>query len=327
MNLPLIAAGLAVAGTVLYAVFGGADFGGGVWDLLATGVRARAQRELVARAVAPIWEANHVWLIFVIVVLFVCFPSVYATIGIALHVPLSLMLVGIVLRGAAFAFRSHDYGASQRRWDAVFAVSSVVSPIMLGVCVGAVASGDIRVVDGVVSGTTAWWAPFPALCGVTALCEFAHLAAAFLVFEAKDDGLRRDFQLRAAVSGVVGLLAVASCTLAMRSGAPLLWSGLVGLGAAIPLVFAVMVGSTAASATGRAGLARVLATARVVLIVTGWAAAQFPFLVVPDLVIATSAAPEVVLEASLLIIGAGSLLLVPAFIALYTVFKSRVVAG
>ncbi|HLA79552.1 MAG TPA: cytochrome d ubiquinol oxidase subunit II, partial [Vicinamibacteria bacterium] len=143
MPLELALAGVLMAALVIYALGGGADFGGGVWDLLASGPRAASQRRTIEQAIGPIWEANHVWLILVIVVLFVAFPPGFAALGTALHIPLALMLIGIVLRGSAFAFRS--YGAASdleaRRWGRVFAVASLVTPLTLGWSVGAVASG------------------------------------------------------------------------------------------------------------------------------------------------------------------------------------------
>src|SRR5262249_36676422 len=136
-----------IASLVLYALGAGADFGGGVWDLLASGPRAKRQRELIAHAIGPIWEANHVWLILVIVLLFVAFPPAFAAMSIVSHIPLAVMLVGIVLRGSAFVFRSYDVQTDdvQTRWSRLFAVGSIVAPVMLGVCVGAIASGNIRV--------------------------------------------------------------------------------------------------------------------------------------------------------------------------------------
>src|SRR5215213_5245590 len=126
-----------------YVLFAGADFGGGVWDLLASGSSRERQREVVGHAIGPIWEANHVWLILAIVLTFSCFPPVFARLGTVLHIPLTLMLVGIVLRGSAFTFRTYDeaHDAVQRRWGRIFAGASLVTPVLLGVCIGAVASG------------------------------------------------------------------------------------------------------------------------------------------------------------------------------------------
>src|SRR5205085_11691106 len=156
MSSALLLGAVIVIAMMLYALGGGADFGGGVWDLLASGNGAARQRELIARAIAPVWEANHVWLILIIVLLFVCFPLAFASLTTALHVPLTVMLIGIVLRGSAFAFRSYDRAATaiQRRWSTLFAIASVIAPVMLGVCAGAVLAGHIRVdpATGVVSG-------------------------------------------------------------------------------------------------------------------------------------------------------------------------------
>jgi cytochrome d ubiquinol oxidase subunit II len=145
LTLAEVAAWVIVVALNAYVLFGGADFGGGVWDLLASGPRRRRQQELVANAIGPIWEANHVWLIVAVVMLFVCFPAAFAAFGTVLHIPLSLMLIGIVLRGSAFVFRSYSYGprSEQRRWGQIFAVSSLITPAVLGMCVGAVVSGNV----------------------------------------------------------------------------------------------------------------------------------------------------------------------------------------
>ena len=142
----LIITGVIGAALILYTLTAGADFGGGVWDLLARGPRAADQRRVIAEAIAPIWEANHVWLILVVVLLFVCFPAAFAAISTALHIPLTLMLVGVVLRGSAFTFRAYDPkpGAGARRWSQVFAIASLITPITLGVTLGAVSGGFER---------------------------------------------------------------------------------------------------------------------------------------------------------------------------------------
>src|SRR5216684_4080407 len=138
-----------ITALILYALLGGADYGGGVWDLFAFGKRAPAQRALIAQAIGPVWEANHVWLIFVIVVLFTAFPPAYAALSVALFVPLHLVLVGITLRGAAFVFRGPQAGGpGSGPWGAVFGVASVITPALLGMCVGAVSAGGLRVRGG-----------------------------------------------------------------------------------------------------------------------------------------------------------------------------------
>jgi cytochrome d ubiquinol oxidase subunit II len=132
---------------VLYALTGGADFGGGVWDLFALGRRARGQREAIAKAIGPIWEANHVWLIVVLVLLWTCFPRVFAAIGTALHLPLAATLMGIILRGTAFVFRHYDRqdAGSHLGWSLVFAIGSLLTPVTFGVAIGAISSGRMPI--------------------------------------------------------------------------------------------------------------------------------------------------------------------------------------
>jgi cytochrome d ubiquinol oxidase subunit II len=145
IGMPEIVAGLIVLALNAYVLMGGADYGGGVWDLFATGARRDAQRELISESIAPIWEANHVWLIVVVVMLFTGFPSAFATLGTVLHIPLTVMLIGIVLRGSSFVFRSYgpQTTLNRRRWGTTFAAASVVTPLLLGDIVGAVTSGDV----------------------------------------------------------------------------------------------------------------------------------------------------------------------------------------
>ncbi|MBY0395150.1 MAG: cytochrome d ubiquinol oxidase subunit II, partial [Thermoleophilia bacterium] len=144
-----LAAATALFGLMAYAVLGGADFGGGVWDLFAAGPRKRAQRAAIARAMGPVWEANHVWLIFLIVVLFTCFPYGYGPLAVALFVPFHLALAGIMLRGASFVFRSYqsqrtEASAETSAWGVVFGIASIISPVLLGAAFGVVTEGLIR---------------------------------------------------------------------------------------------------------------------------------------------------------------------------------------
>src|SRR5687767_8004967 len=181
------AAAVALVSTMLYAVLGGADFGGGIWDLFASGPRKYQQRAAIARAMGPVWEANHVWLIFVLVVLFTCFPYAYARLSTALFVPFHLALLGIMLRGASFVFR--DYGrieAGHSRWSVVFGVASVISPFLLGAAFGAVTAGGINLSAGgeVVVGTIPpYLRGYSLACGLLALSTCAYLAAVYLTVE------------------------------------------------------------------------------------------------------------------------------------------------
>lgn len=323
-------AGVLLAALMLYALGAGADFGGGVWDLFASGPTRERQRETIAHAIGPIWEANHVWLILVIVVMFSAFPPAFATIATALHVPLTLMLIGIVLRGSAFAFRSsyEPGGPMERRWERTFAIASVITPIMLGVCVGAVASGRLAMdpdTGAPIEGFFApWLAPFPLVNGGFTLALFAFLAAVYLTLETEDPALRRAFRARALVaafaSGVMAWLAF----LLAGSGAPMVRDGLAHRPWSLPFQLGtgtVALGAIVALWRERYRLARLLAIAQVTLILGGWGLAQYPHLVEPDLTIANSAAPPQVLGALLWVLGVGSLLLFPALFYLFRVFK------
>jgi cytochrome d ubiquinol oxidase subunit II len=325
--LALATALVIVIGLNLYALSGGADFGGGVWDLLARGPRADRQRELIEHSIAPIWEANHVWLILVIVVLFTGFPPAFARITIFLHVPLLLMLLGIVARGAAFSFRAYGNpeGESQRGWGRVFAAASLITPVLLGMVIGALASGDLSPRPSSASVYfTSWIGIFPAAVGLYALVMFAFLAAVYLCHEAEDGDLREDFRRRALAAEIaLGLLAAAVLAAASR-GAPEILHDLTRT----PESW-VLHGITALSAltvlwalwTRRYRLARAAAAVQVSLILWGWAFSQFPYLVKPDLTVTTAAAPVVTLELLLGALAVGLVVLLPSFLYLFRVFR------
>jgi cytochrome bd ubiquinol oxidase subunit II len=324
----LLTLGLLFTALLLYAVLGGADYGGGVWDLLASGPRARQQRRLIEAAIGPVWEANHVWLIFMIVLLFTAFPPAFAALSTALHIPLTLMLLGIVLRGTSFTFRQYDRQEDpvQQRWGRLFAISSVFTPLMLGICIGAISTGGIRVQDGVVvSGfLRPWLGLFPFAVGLFAVALFAFLAAVYLTVETEDEALREDFRRRAlGAAGTVGALAL-TVYLLSQEAAPLVRASLAER--AWSWLLQIVTGFFALGAIGalwrrRFHLARVLAVVQVAFILTGWALALYPFLVPPDISITQAAAPLSVLRPVLWGTGIGLLILVPSFLYLFRVFK------
>jgi cytochrome d ubiquinol oxidase subunit II len=328
---PEIALSLVLLGSlVLYALSGGADFGGGMWDLLATGPRRRRQREAIEEAIAPIWEANHVWLVLVLTVLFTAFPTAFAAVMTALHIPLTLALLGIVLRGSAFAFRRYDRrdDATHRRWSTLFGVSSMLTPFFLGLSLGGLATGEIRVVGGhVVTGFLAGWtSPFALGCGLFAQVLLAYLAAIYLTVDtAGEVALQEDFRRRALASGLV-LVPVAALVFTLaREGAPVTYRGLTG-GWGLAVVAAAVVwagGALAALAARRFRWARAAAIAQVSLILIGWGLAQYPYLVVPDLTVFGARTAGTTLTLLLWMLAAGALLLFPSFIYLYRVFKRR----
>jgi len=319
-----------IAALIIYALLGGADYGGGVWDLFAFGKRAPAQRALIAEAIGPVWEANHVWLILVIVILFTAFPPAFAAISTALHIPLTLLLIGIVLRGTTFTFRAHDVKRDdvQRRWSLLFSMASIITPVLLGVVLGAIASGTIRVENGVVvSGfLKSWLAPFPFAVGFFALSLFAFLAAVYLTVEAPQHELQEDFRMRALIAGfAVGILALTVFILA-GTGAPTVragisrswWALVLHLGTAI-----VAVGAFYSLWTRKYRVARLCAAAQVTLILLGWALAQFPYLVEPDMTIYSAAAPHTTLQLLIIALAAGVIVLFPSYYFLFRVFKGE----
>ena len=328
MPLETIITGVMIAALVIYALLGGADYGGGVWDLFAVGKRAPAQRALIAEAIGPVWEANHVWLILVIVILFTAFPPAFAAISIALHIPITLLLIGIVLRGTTFTFRAHDIKRDdvQRRWSLAFSIASIITPILLGIILGATASGTIQVEKGLVilGLLKSWLAPFPFAVGFFALSLFAFLAAVYLTLESPERELQEDFRLRALISGVaVGILALTVFLLA-GTGAPTVRAGISRSWWALGLhlftaVFAI--GAFYALWTRKYRLARFCGAAQASLIILGWASAQFPYLIEPDITIYSAAAPRTTLQLLLIALAAGALLLFPSYYYLFRIFK------
>ncbi|MEP7271789.1 MAG: cytochrome d ubiquinol oxidase subunit II [Acidobacteriota bacterium] len=334
MSAEILLAGAIVVSLTFYCLLGGADYGGGVWDLFARGPRASHQRELIAHAIGPIWEANHVWLILVVVILFTAFPPAFATIATALHIPLTLLLIGIVLRGSAFTFRTYDSqrDSVQRRWSRIFSISSIIAPVLLGTIVGSIASGSIQVENGIVVGgfIRPWLAPFPIAVGLFALALFAFLAAVYLTLETHDIELQEAFRVRALFSGVVvGALALVVFLLSGRY-APTIRAGIGASGWAIPLHIATAI--TALASLGALwrrnyAVARLTAAAQVTLILWGWALAQFPYIIEPGVTIQSAAAPPETLWFLLGALGCGALVLFPSFYYLFRVFKGAKANG
>jgi len=330
MLLDEVLAGVILVSLILYALTGGADYGGGMWDLLAFGPRARRQRDAIARAIGPIWEANHVWLILVIVLLFTAFPPAFSVIMTALFIPMTLVLVGVVLRGATFVFRKYDVAqdAVHRRWSAVFGMASFMTPFLLGLCLGALASGAVRTANGLVTTgfTAGWTAPFAIGCGLFAQGLFAFLAATYLTVDtAGEPDIQEDFRRRALFSGVMLAPAAALVFFLARPGAPYIFAGLTDAWA--PLLLAATsvcaVGALAALWKRRFRWARVAAAGQVALILAGWGLAQYPYLVVPDVTFSAAATATPTLRLLVWVLAAGALLLIPSFGYLFYVFKGR----
>jgi cytochrome d ubiquinol oxidase subunit II len=328
--LELIVAICILLSLILYALMGGADFGGGMWTLLAVGPRAARQRKAIAEAIGPIWEANHVWLILVVVLLFTGFPSGFAGMMTALNIPLTAMLIGIVLRGSAFIFRKYDSrsDAAQRRWSTVFGIASFFTPFFQGMILGALTTGRIRIVNGrVVSGFFAGWLTLFALaCGIFALGLFAFLAATYLTLDTKDQpDLQNDFRVRALWSGLALAPIAGVVFLTSRQGAPQMYNGLTHWWAPLLVGWTSVVSIVALVALWRRwfALARIAAIGQVTLILVGWCLAQYPNLVTPDVTVNNAHAPEITLRLLVLALGAGAIVLLPSLAFLFHLFKGK----
>jgi cytochrome d ubiquinol oxidase subunit II len=322
--LPELAAVLALIGLSAYVVLGGADFGAGFWDLTAGGARRGAPlRALIKRAMSPVWEANHVWLIFLLVVLWTAFPEAFGSIMSTLSVPIFLAAVGIVLRGGAFALKGEAATiAEARALGATFALSSVLVPFFLGASAGAIAAGRVPPGNAAGDAWSSWTGATSILIGLLAVATGAHLAAVFLGADARRAGqeeLVPGLRARALGSGAAaGALALGGLVV-VESDAPELFDGLTsGLGLAFVIVSGLAgIATLALELRGRFEPARYTAAAAVGAIVAGWAAAQEPYLLPPRLTVEAAAAPDATLSALLIAATAGMALLVPALAWLF----------
>jgi cytochrome d ubiquinol oxidase subunit II len=309
-----LAALVGLAAMVLYAVFGGADFGGGVWDLLAWGPRRDAQRAAITTAIGPVWESNHVWLIFALVILFTCFPAAFADIATGLNAPLCFALVGIVMRGTAFVFRNYatDSPALVRVWTVVFGIASLLTPFWFGAAIGALATGRY-----------AWLSAFALSTGVFAVAVCAQIAAVFLVREVDDALLREDFRRRGIYATfavwIVGLVP----TVIAAAQEPHLFGAFLAPAALSAMLCAIALGLVVMLALGRRAsfAARIAVGAEALAILVGWFGAQAPALVPGRLTYVQAASSDAMIVAVLVAAVIGAILLVPSMLLLFAVFK------
>ena len=316
-------AGVLWVGVTLYAIFGGADFGGGFWSLLAgCGERGTRARALIDWAIGPVWEANHVWLIFAVVVLWTAFATAFSAVFSTLFIPLSLAALGIVLRGAGFAFHRLALGARERQgWEAIFGLSSLLTPFFMGAAVGAVASGRVPLGNAEGDPVTSWVNAVSLLTGALFVATSAYLAAVFLVSDsrrARDADLERYFTVRALGAAVAaGALALAGIFV-FRADARYIYDGLVGEG--LPLVIlsaACGLGVLALLQRGARRGARALAVGAVAALIWAWGAAQYPYLLPETLTISAGAADHNSLIGVLVVFGVAVVFVLPALGLLY----------
>jgi cytochrome d ubiquinol oxidase subunit II len=319
-------------GITAYTVLSGADFGAGLWTLIPGGGQAgaAATRDHTRHAIGPVWEANHVWLIFVLTVAWTCYPGAFGSIVSTLAVPLLIAAIGIIFRGTAYAMRSQfgfpESGGREERGvrlvERLFALSSVLTPFALATVIGAIATGRVPVGNARGGLFASWLNPVSVLAGVLAVAFSGYLAAVYLAADARrqsERALVHDFRIRALAAGVVaGLLALAGL-LVIRAEAPALWHGLSsGLGLALVIVSALAgVVTMALVWLDRFGLARASAALAVAAVIAGWAAAQEPQ-VLPGLTVTQAAAGRATLVATIVAVGVGAVILVPSLALLYS---------
>jgi cytochrome bd ubiquinol oxidase subunit II len=317
------AAAILWVGATFYALFGGADFGGGLWDLLAGGAeRGQRPRDTIQRSLTPVWEANHVWLIFVLVVLWTAFPSAFSAIFTTLYVPIALAALGIVLRGAGFAFRKSIVGLRERRaMGATFAISSVLTPFFMGAVVGAIAAGNVPA-EGNGDAFSSWLGPLPLLIGAMFVASGAYLAAVFLVGDARragDQEMENYFERRALGAAVVaGAFAIAGL-FALHSEARYVFDRLTAEG--LPLVIlSLLCGAALLLVLRRGGRRplRPLAAGAVIAVIWGWGVAQFPYLLPTSLRIDQAAAPDATMTIVFVVFAAAAVVVLPSLALLYT---------
>jgi cytochrome bd ubiquinol oxidase subunit II len=312
---------------VAYAIFGGADFGAGFWDLISGGPeRGEHPRDVIERSIGPVWEANHVWLIFIFVILWTSFPEGYASITLTLFVPLTIAALGIVLRGASFAFRKSVESLRYRRiFGAGFAASSVLVPYCMGAIAGGIASGRVPAGGQAGDPVQSWINPTSVLGGVLAVVAVAYLAAVYLVWDARrlgDADMADYFRKRAIVAaGIVGVIGVIGIFV-LRADARYLFDGLTSR--ALPLVILSVlcgVGALVLLIRHAARGARMLAILAVASIIIGWGVAQWPYLLPESLTFSAAASPSGTLAAVLAVVVLAAIIVVPGFILLFVLHE------
>lgn len=325
MNLADVVLVIIWLGVSAYGVFGGADFGAGFWDLLAGDAAKGARvRGLLERSIGPVWEANHVWLIFVLVYLWTAFPEPFVAIATTMYIPLTLAAVGIILRGSAFAFRKWAATPSQRRaLGATFAASSILTPFFLGTIAGGVASGRVPLGNATGDPLTSWFNPTSLLGGLLAVTATAYLAAVLVTRDAAaadPPALADYFRHRAIAMGiVVGALAMGGIGV-LAIDAPELFDGLLSVSGAPVLAASAAGGLTSLWLLYRNHFvqARIAAVAATVMVLWGWGIGQYPYLLEGTATVDEYAATDSVLWALLVAFVAAGLLAVPALAFLFS---------
>ena len=309
-------------GATLYATFGGADFGAGVWQLLAgrsgparpEGIDAR-----ISHSLGPVWEANHVWLIFALVVLWTGFPHAFAPIMETLYVPLALAVIGIVLRGSGFAFGHVFTGVAARRSGTVFAVSSLITPFFMGCVVGAIAAGDVEA--GGTGDALGWIGPLPLLVGALFVVSCAYIAAVLLLDDCRragDSELVDYFERRAIAAAIVAGAFAAAGLIVLHADGRYVFDGLIDEGLPFLIASALLgIATLTGLVRGWTRALRPLAILAFVAVIAGYAIAQYPYLLPTTLTVEDAAGAGPTLTAVIIVFVAAVLVVIPALALLF----------
>jgi len=314
---------------VAYAVFGGADFGAGFWDLTAGDANRGARpRAVIERSIGPVWEANHVWLIFILVVTWTAFPSAYASIMLTLFVPLTIAALGIVMRGASFAFRKAVAGLRyQRVFGGLFALSSVLVPFCMGTVAGGIASGHVPSGGRAGDPVHSWLNPTSVVTGVLAVAVAAYLAAVYLVWDARradDSEMVEYFRRRAVRAAAVSAVLAAVGLVIVHADAAYVFDGLTSRALPVALLSVVCgVGALVLLLRDAARGARMLAVAAVAGLILSWGVAQWPYLLPETVTIQEAAAPTGTMTALVIAVLLALVIVLPGFLILYSLVQHQ----
>ena len=320
-------------GVTAYALLGGADFGAGFWDLIAGGAkRGERPRALIDHSIGPVWEANHVWLIFCLVILWTAFSEAFASITLTLFIPLTLAALGIVLRGSSFAFRKAVFRTRDRRnFGAAFATSSVLVPYCMGAVAGAIASGRVPAGGEAGDPWSSWVNPTSVLGGVLAVTVCAYLSSVYLVWDARRleaDSLVEYFRRRSVIAAMVAGLVAFVGIFVLRSDARYVFDGLTSRALPVVIVSGLCgVGSLVLLMRTAHRGARLLAIGAVGTLVIAWGVAQWPYILPTSLTVSAAAAPSGTLKAVLVVFALAAVIILPAFALLYVLDQKSLLPG
>ncbi len=320
---------------LLYVLLGGADFGAGILEMFVNRKTRGQQKKIINKAMGPVWEVNHIWLIVAVVILFNAFPKAFSQISITFHIPLTLMLVGIIIRGCAFAFRNYDAykDQSQKYYSLAFELSSVFTPFSLGLILGGILIGKIpSEADSFYAAFVApWFNVFSFMLGIFTCCLVTYIASVYIIGETRKNVLRKQFVYRAKVAGIVtfimGVFVIESALLYESELFAKFYSDLFSMSCVL-LAAALFFPLWKLLNHPRPSIPRLLVGMQVSLIFLAWYELQFPFIIAPSglfgfegLNLYQVAAPESTLKYLLIALVLGSALIFPAWLYLLKVFK------